>query len=598
MAHLFKQRITRPMPDGAELFTRNGECFARWTDGKGRKKTARVTGDGDAARIVTESGTWYARIRLANGSRVDVSTGCRDKSAAASRLVELAAEQEKIRAGIISEREANTAKHGHALLDDARQAFLDSMTARGCSSSHVKKTKAYLKEAADALGWRAVRDMNRAALEGWMEEQRIAGRGARVCNGHLAAWNAFGNWMFRAGRIQANPFTGARKFDAKADRRRVRRALTVEELAALIQTARTRPVTDALKGNPGGGAMKKNRADVKDRTLDRLRFLGWTRALAYWTAAATGLRWGELRSITLGAVCLDVDPPHLVLAAKDEKARRGAQIPLPGDLAAELGMYLPERRSRLVGLPGASVVPFPCGLDEAPLFDVPAKMSAVFDADREAAGIPKRDGSGRVVDVHALRHTFGTMLARAGVPLQLAQRAMRHSTPELTANVYTHLGLVDVAGAVDRLPGIRETMDLQQARAAANSVTPFVTPTGGESSTSGVNCGKTRPVETLRACGGANGVPSSAGNGIQDVAGEKNGGPCRIRTCDLVIKSHTGEGCKALPDKGLQDGESSVTPSVTPDSEKAVILAALRGLDRDTLLDLLAEALGGAKGTP
>jgi len=59
--------------------------------------------------------------------------------------------------------------------------------------------------------------------------------------------------------------------------------------------------------------------------------------------------------------------------------------------------------------------------------------------------------------------------------------------------------------------------------------------------------------------------------------------------------SHTGAGCKALPDKGLQDGESSVTPSVTPESEKAVILAALRGLDRDTLLDLLADALGGAK---
>jgi len=539
MAHLFKQRITRPMPDGVELFTRNGERFARWTDGKGRKKTARVSGEGDAARIVTESGTWYARIRLANGSRVDVSTGCRDKSAAASRLAELAAEQEKIRAGIISPREADTAKHGRALLDDARQAFLDSMTARGCSSSHVRKTEAYLKQTADALGWRAVRDMNRAALEGWLEEQRIAGRGARVCNGHLAAWNAFGNWMFRAGRIQANPFTGARKFDAKADRRRVRRALTVEELAALIRMARVRPILDALKGNPGGGeAMKKDRANVKDSTLDRLRFLGWTRSLAYWTAAATGLRWGELRSITLGAVFLDADPPHLVLAAKDEKARRGAQIPLPGALAAELGEYVSERRSRLVGLPGASVVPFPCGLDEAPLFDVPKVMSNVFDADRKAAGIPKRDGSGRVVDVHALRHTFGTMLAKAGVPLQLAQRAMRHSTPELTANVYTHLGLVDVAGAVERLPRMRATMDLQRVQAAALSVTPSVTPKDGESIASGVDSGKSRALVPLRDAKGANCVPSSTGKGVQDVAKKEDGGPCRTRTCDQVIMSH------------------------------------------------------------
>ena len=45
------------------------------------------------------------------------------------------------------------------------------------------------------------------------------------------------------------------------------------------------------------------------------------------------------------------------------------------------------------------------------------------------------DGAGRVVDFHALRHTFGTLLAKAGVSMQVSQPAMRHSTPTLTANV-------------------------------------------------------------------------------------------------------------------------------------------------------------------
>jgi integrase len=91
--------------------------------------------------------------------------------------------------------------------------------------------------------------------------------------------------------------------------------------------------------------------------------------------------------------------------------------------------------------------------DGKPLFDgLPEKMSRVFERDCKAAGIPKHDGAGRVIDVHALRHTFGTMLARAGVPLQVAQRAMRHSTPALTANCYTHLGLMDISGAVNCLP--------------------------------------------------------------------------------------------------------------------------------------------------
>ena len=58
----------------------------------------------------------------------------------------------------------------------------------------------------------------------------------------------------------------------------------------------------------------------------------------------------------------------------------------------------------------------------------------------------------RPVDVHALRHTFGTLLSKGGVPLRTAQAAMRHSDPSLTANVYTDPQLLDVAGALDVLP--------------------------------------------------------------------------------------------------------------------------------------------------
>ncbi|MCD8139849.1 MAG: hypothetical protein LUE17_08745 [Planctomycetaceae bacterium] len=42
-------------------------------------------------------------------------------------------------------------------------------------------------------------------------------------------------------------------------------------------------------------------------------------------------------------------------------------------------------------------------------------------ADLEAAGIAQADDAGRVIDFHALRHTFGTMLCQSGVPLAMAQ---------------------------------------------------------------------------------------------------------------------------------------------------------------------------------
>ncbi|MFZ2874385.1 MAG: tyrosine-type recombinase/integrase [Phycisphaerales bacterium] len=66
----------------------------------------------------------------------------------------------------------------------------------------------------------------------------------------------------------------------------------------------------------------------------------------------------------------------------------------------------------------------------------------------------KTDDRGRTIDVHALRHTFGTHLSKAGVPLRTAQAAMRHSDPSLTANVYTDPKLLDVAGAVASLPDL------------------------------------------------------------------------------------------------------------------------------------------------
>ena len=70
----------------------------------------------------------------------------------------------------------------------------------------------------------------------------------------------------------------------------------------------------------------------------------------------------------------------------------------------------------------------------------------------DAAEIPKRDERGRTVDVHALRHSFGTLLSRGGVSPRTAQAAMRHSSLDLTMNVYTDPKLLDVHGALDMLP--------------------------------------------------------------------------------------------------------------------------------------------------
>ncbi len=128
----------------------------------------------------------------------------------------------------------------------------------------------------------------------------------------------------------------------------------------------------------------------------------------------------------------------------------------------ELGAWIKDMRKRkrrnadanggqsclpLTAVPQADALPA-----STPLFTVPAALVKILDRDLKLAGIAKRDELGRSVDVHALRHCFGTLLSRSGVAPRTAQAAMRHSTIDLTMNVYTDPKLLDVHQAVESLP--------------------------------------------------------------------------------------------------------------------------------------------------
>ena len=64
----------------------------------------------------------------------------------------------------------------------------------------------------------------------------------------------------------------------------------------------------------------------------------------------------------------------------------------------------------------------------------------------------------RPMRFHDLRGTTATLLARAGVPLVVAQRMLRHADPRLTANVYTRVDLADLRAGVARLPPLVPTV--------------------------------------------------------------------------------------------------------------------------------------------
>lgn len=211
--------------------------------------------------------------------------------------------------------------------------------------------------------------------------------------------------------------------------------MTEDELTRLITVARERPLRDArtIRRGPNKGQLLAN---VASHRAEALEHTGLERALIYKTLVTTGLRLNELRTLTVGDLSFG-DVPFLKLKHSNEKNRKGSTIAIRSDLASELKQWTADKE------PSDSV------------FYVPVRLLDILNRDLEMAEIPKADADGRVVHIHALRHSFGTRLSVAGVAPRTAQAAMRHSNISLTMNTYTDARLLDTAEAVESLPPIR-----------------------------------------------------------------------------------------------------------------------------------------------
>ena len=71
-----------------------------------------------------------------------------------------------------------------------------------------------------------------------------------------------------------------------------------------------------------------------------------------------------------------------------------------------------------------------------------------FRLDLAAAGIQYIDTEGRFADFHALRMTYFTLLALAGVAERMRMELNRHSDARLTAHTYTDASMLPLSAAV------------------------------------------------------------------------------------------------------------------------------------------------------
>jgi len=321
------------------------------------------------------------------------------------------------------------------LIDSARLAgsrplaelvadFERSLQARGRATETLASLIPRVRTVFEGIGATFWTDIRAERVERFLHERRESGWSVQASNHTLAAVRQFCRWAVASGIASEDPIRTLRKLNAETDRRRVRRALSSEEIRVLLGSAASGPVRDGMEGSE--------------------------RVLLYRVAVETGIRRKELMRLRVGSFDLSPGRAVLNLRADGTKSRKAATLPLREDLADGLRSFLRARHPA------------------EPAFHLPKfwRAAETLQADLAAAGVPIADAEGHVADFHALRHAFMTHLSRTGAAPRVAQALARHSDVRLTLQTYTHLGANDERDAVESLPRWIEptsTADSQRA---------------------------------------------------------------------------------------------------------------------------------------
>ena len=368
---------------------------------------------------------WYFRYIDADGIQRE-RKGYADKRETERFAASFEVQAGRVKAGLSDPKAERFAGSERKPIATHQTDFIASMTAKGGDPKHVRQTDRYLGRVLDMAKVRNVSGLVPSAVMEAVKTLRGQGLSARTINAHLVAAKGFSRWLRKDGRCLDDPLVGLAKLKEGDDRRVVRRPLEPDELRSLIATARDLPPW--------------------------LGMTGTDRAVLYLIGAATGFRRSELASLTPTSFRLDGTPPLIVCEAAYTKNGKPADQPITPSTAAMLRPWL---ASRLAG---------------RPVFDqLPEKTGQMLKADLTRAGIDPVDASGRVVDMHSLRHGYITALAKAGVPIKALQTLARHSDPKLTLNVYTHLTIHDTAAALAGLPDLTTPTPRPEALAATGT---------------------------------------------------------------------------------------------------------------------------------
>lgn len=381
----------------------------------------------------TTKGAWIASWYDDKGKRRERTTGTTDKAAAERILRKRVTDAALRRDNVIDAGAESLSAQGRRPIAEHFADWQSALENKGTSAKQVKLVTTRADVMLRECGFSTLAEVEPANVQGAIRLLQSDDLSARTINRYLQSLIQFLRWCVDDRRLASNPLAGIASVKV-IGQTYTRRPLDADELSLMIATTDTAPIWRNMTG-----------AD---------------RAMLYRVATGTGFRASELASLTPSSFDVKSDTPAVTVRAAYSKRRRDDRQPIRFDLAGALRPWLAHRPA------GAPVFAMPDRTAEMIRRDLrPAKARYIRQtADRADRRDRRRDGflapiddEGRVVDFHSLRATYITMLVRSGASVKVAQELARHSDPKLTMNVYTRLGVHDLAAALDRLPALQSS---------------------------------------------------------------------------------------------------------------------------------------------
>ena len=367
---------------------------------------------------------WYCAFYGPDGRRLFRSTKETDRKAAWKIALAWEGASEKARRKELTAAQARkvlaelvAASSGEELTFHSVEDWLTGWLSNKTGSASARTMDRYrqiVRDFLEHLGPKArasIAAVSPGDLTSFRNHLHREGRSAATCNTVVnGILNSPFQLAYRLGYIAANPVSAVERLRKRDEERAEHEPFTALEVSRLLENA---------QGD-------------------------WYGAILL--AATSGLRLGDVMYLRWESVDLE----NRLLRVATKKTGKRVVLPMHGDLE----IWLSQR---------------PRGIGKAPVFPSLAcqplnggsGLSAQFRAIVAKAGIVgrvvTRQGKGRASNsktFHALRHTFISGLANAGVPPEIRQKLAGHADLKVHAN-YTHHEHKTMRAAIDKLPSLR-----------------------------------------------------------------------------------------------------------------------------------------------